>query len=169
MEIIERKSYSRLFDTDELTAPPHYSIPSCISAFNRPTILIFEESLEMQDHYNQFLKSNFNLLMVESARYGIQMLQSLPVDLILLNVEQDHEKEAIGMLKLFRRIASGALIPVIAMTGYSGSEETAMLHKAHFDAYVQRPFTLRRLKGELNRCIAKRTISILNRVDLSAC
>ncbi len=122
----------------------------------------------MQEHYKQFLKSEYNLLMVETARFGIQMLQSLPVDLILYTIELDREVEAVGLLKVFRRLASGAAIPVVALTGYSGSSERAMLSKAGFDAYLARPFTLRKLREVISQSLAKRTISIINRVDLSS-
>ena len=159
---------SRTFKSEEFDLTPQYSMPERIAAFKRPTILIFEESREMQEHYKQFLKSDYNLLMVETAAYGIKMLQSLPVDLILFNVEQDREVEAIGMLKVFRKMASGASIPVIAMTGYSGSQERAMLYDARFDAYLPRPFTLQQLRTVISRCLAKRTISVLHGFDLSA-
>ncbi len=167
MEIVERVSPNRYINTDQLTLSPQYSRPTRIDALKRPTILIFEESREMQEHYKQFLKSDYNLLMVETAKYGIQMLQALPVDLILFNVEQDQETEAISMLKIFRQIAAGASIPVIAMTGYSGSFERSLLRKARFDAYLSRPFTLRKLQEIITKCIAKRTVSIINGIDLS--
>lgn len=167
MEIVERVSPKRLYNTVNLTRAPHRKTPTRVEAFKRPTILIFEENLEMQEHYKQFLNSDYNLLMVETARFGIQMLQSLPVDLILYNIELDREIEAVGLLKVFRRLASGAAIPVIALTGYSGSSERALLSKADFDAYLARPFTLRKLREVISQSLAKRTISILNRVDLS--
>ncbi len=167
MEIVERVPRKRFLHTDELNFAPRKSTPTRLDAFKRPTILIFEESREMQEHYKLFLKSDYNLLMVETARYGIQMLKSLPVDLIMYNVEQDREAEALGMLKVFRRIAKGAKIPVIAMTGYSVSEERNLLKKACFDAYLSRPFTLRKLRETIALCRAKKTVSILNQVDLS--
>lgn len=148
--------------------PPRISAKERRSVLNRPTVMIFEENQEMREHYQQFLKSDYNLLMVETARYGVKMLQSLPVDVILLNVEVKKEMQAVGMLKIFRRMAAGAAIPVIAMTGYSGTEERALLHSADFDAYLSRPFTLRQLRDVISRCMARRTVSILNEVDLSA-
>jgi response regulator RpfG family c-di-GMP phosphodiesterase len=121
----------------------------------------------MQEHYKRFLKSDYNLLMVESARYGLQMLNSLPVDMILYNVEQDREIEAVAMLHVFRRATEGADISIIAMTGYSVSPERALLKKAGFDAYLSRPFTLRKLRETIAMCMARRTVSILNKIDLS--
>ena len=167
MEIVERVLPNRLFNAEDLTLSPQYTTPTRVEAFKRPTILIFEESREMQEHYKRFLKSDYNLLMVESARYGIKMLQALPVDLILYNVELDRETEAIGLLKVFRRLASGASRPVVAMTGYSASPELASLRKARFDAYLSKPFTLRTLQEVIIKCIAKRTASIINGIDLS--
>ena len=120
----------------------------------------------MQDHYSQFLKMDYNLLMVESAQSGIKMLQSTQVDLILLNIELNREAQAVDMLGVFRRLAAGALIPVAALTGYSGSDERALLNNAHFDAYVARPFTLQNLREVIRRCIARRTVSIMNNVNL---
>ncbi len=168
MGIVERVLPERLFQTDDLTlSSPRRSKPTRLDSFHRPTILIFEESREMQEHYKQFLNADYNLLMVETAKYGIKMLKSLPVDVILYNVEQDREAEPMGMLKVFRRIAKGANIPVVAMTGYSVSRERALLKKARFDAYLARPFTLRTLRETIAQCMARRTISILNQVDLN--
>ncbi len=167
MEIAERTFVRRNVVSEPLPVAPRSSMPSRIDVLKRPTILIFEESREMQEHYKRFLSTEYNLLMVETARYGVQMLQSLPVDVILFNVEQDRETEAVGMLRVFRRIAAGAVIPVVALTGFCGVEERAMLSKAGFDAYLARPFTLRKLREVIAKCMAKRTVSILNRTDLS--
>ncbi len=167
MDLVKRVSTTRLQKTDDASQFPQLSTPSRVEAFKRSTILIFEESREMQEHYKQFLKPDYNLLMVETPRYGVRMLQALPVDLILFNVEQNYEIDAVGMLNVFRKIAAGASIPVVAMTGYSGSTERALLRKAQFDAYLERPFTLRQLREIIRRCMAKRTVSILNKVDLS--
>ena len=167
MELVKRVSSNRLFNNTDVPLSPQYRTPTRVEAFKRPTILIFEESREMQEHYKQFLKSDYNLLMVETARYGIKMLQALPVDLILYNIELDREIEAIRLLKVFRRLASGASIPVIALTGYSSSPEIALLRKARFDAYLARPFTLRKLQEVITKCMAQRTASIINGIDLS--
>ena len=81
MEIVDTSTstHFRLFTDDEPVKKPHLPTQVRVSAFSRPTILIFEANREMQDHYRQFLKKDFNLLMVEEARYGLKMLQSLPV------------------------------------------------------------------------------------------
>lgn len=166
MEIVERVPSSRLPQAADILPSPHFFPLSRINALKKPTILIFEESREMQEHYSQFLQADYNLLMVETARYGIQMLQSTQVDLILFNVESNREEEAVDMLRMFRRLAAGALIPVVAMTGYCGSCERELLSNARFDAYVSRPFTLRKLQEVIRRCMARRTISIMNNVNL---
>ncbi len=167
MEIVERPYVRRNVVSDTRPVSPRFSMPSRVEALKRPTILIFEENREMQEHYKRFLSAEYNLLMVETARYGIQMLQSLPVDLILFNVEEAREAEAVGLLRVFRRLAAGAMIPVVALTGYSNSDARAMLSKAGFDAYLARPFTLRKLRVVISKCLAKRTVSILNSTDLS--
>ena len=163
MEIVERALPQRFLKG---TLTPRKSKPARPDVLKRPTILIFEESREMQEHYKLFLKSDYNLLMVESARYGLQMLRSLPVDVILYNVEQDREIEAVAMLHVFRRATEGTEIPVIAMTGYSVSQERALLKKAGFDAFLSRPFTLRKLRETITMCMARQTVSILNSIDL---
>ncbi len=166
MEIVKRVPSSRLPQAADILPSPNFAPLSRVKALKKPTILIFEENREMQEHYGQFLKADYNLLMVETARYGIKMLQSTQIDLILFNIESNREMEAVDMLGVFRRLAAGALIPVVAMTGYCGSCERELLNNAKFDAYVSRPFTLRKLQEVISRCIARRTISIMNNVDL---
>ncbi len=166
MEIVDRVPSTRLPQAADILPSPGFFPLSRIKALKKPTILIFEESREMQEHYSQFLRADYNLLMVETARYGIQMLQSTQIDLILFNIELKREVEAVDMLRVFRRLAAGALIPVVAMTGYSGSCERELLSNAKFDAYVSRPFTLRKLQEVINRCMARRTVSIMNTVNL---
>lgn len=142
------------------------SIPTRIDRYKRATILIFEDSIEMQEHYRLFLEDDYNLLMVDSVARGLYWLQRLTIDVVLLNVEVNREAEAVRLLNILRRLAAGASIPVIATTGYSGSRERELLSRARFDAYVARPFTLRKLRDVISKAIAKRTISILNGIDL---
>jgi DNA-binding NtrC family response regulator len=126
-------------------------------------VLIVEACPEMQEHFERFLAGDVDLVMVRDMQTAVRIIKNRQFDLVLYDIETERECEAVIFLNQLRSLGAYASMPVVAILGYLLPDGKEMLQQASFDARLPKPFTLRRLREVVRRCIVRRTIMALNR------
>lgn len=143
---------------------PLYPIGTKHNPVSKPSILIIESCQEMQAHFKQFLESDYQLCMVENTIEALQKIGSETFEMIIYDIEFEQESDAVAFLRQIRSNQIFAVIPVIAITGYSLPEGKAIMQRARFDAYLPKPFTLRSMREVLGRCLVRRRFMVLGEI-----
>ncbi len=117
-------------------------------------ILVVDDSPDMRDLLQRFLETEGALVLTaDSAEHGARAAQDNRPDLVLTDIEMPGGDG----FELLRRIRAPqdetARTPVIALTAHSGAEEVAKIHRAGFDAHVDKPITTAGLAAAIRRVL----------------
>lgn len=115
------------------------------------TILIIDDDNLLRDSIALGLKKEqFNVVSVESAESGLEILSKISVDAIILD-RMMTGMDGLSFLKQIRK--NGNKTPVIMLTAMSGPENTIDGLSGGADDYLAKPFQLQELILRLNNII----------------
>ncbi|MCA9654947.1 MAG: response regulator [Myxococcales bacterium] len=88
---------------------------------------------------------------------ALAMLEALPFDLVLMDVQMPGMDGMTATAALRRREAGGRRLPVVAMTAHALSEDRERCLAAGMDEYLTKPILRAQLRGVLERLLAERS------------
>lgn len=117
------------------------------------TILIVEDDVNLSELVKFRLQQNkFNVVVVHSGLEMFDQLRHLKPDLIILDVmlPKIDGYKLCGLLKKYDPYKE---IPVIIFTARSGDESKSMGAECGCDAYITKPFDIKKLTNQINELL----------------
>lgn len=115
-------------------------------------ILIVEDDNELAESVVAWLKlQNYAVDRVDCAEDGLQLLNSFPYDLVIL----DWQLPGMEGIEMCRQVRKKDGIPILFLTGKTGIDSVEMGLDAGADDYIQKPFQVRELGARI-RSILRR-------------
>jgi|SRR5579859_2782108 len=117
-------------------------------------ILIVEDNVQNAELFARIL-TDYDVLLAHTTTEAIQIAESIPPDLYLIDFDlPDIHGTHLG-LSLKRRMLDGELrtAPLIAMTAQNDIESRDNARRCGFDGFLGKPFTLEMLKTLVHRTL----------------
>ena len=109
----------------------------------------------------RLLKCGFEASQADSGKNAIEWIHSHTVDLVLLDVEMP-EMSGLDVLATLRQTYTPAQLPIIVVTGKSGSDDVVSALAAGANDYVTKPIdfpvALARIQTQLSRKLAEEAL-----------
>jgi CheY-like chemotaxis protein len=117
--------------------------PSRLAGF---TIVVVENHNETRTYLGEFLKRmGAYTVLAASATEGLEAINNCLPNLVLTDIEMP-EEDGVELLQKIRALESREKsLPVVAMTAMISRAGLARMHKAGFNACLQKPFSPGRL------------------------
>jgi two-component system cell cycle response regulator DivK len=117
------------------------------------TVLVVDDNELNQKLMQGILKvANCRMEWAVNARTGIQMAKSLKPDLIIMDIQLP-DMDGIEAVRCIKKEPELALIPVIAVTGYSVDEKQLDAMSAGCTAIIPKPIAVRDFIKKLNELL----------------
>lgn len=126
----------------EVVAAPNKSDTSASTA-TATLLYIEDDQLNQRVLQSVFarLRPQFCLMIAGSLRDGLQLLEQVHPDLLLLDLHLP-DGAGLGLLQHIRNSPSGRTLPVIALSGDSGIEQAAAALESGFAGYLSKPLDI---------------------------
>jgi signal transduction histidine kinase/ligand-binding sensor domain-containing protein/AraC-like DNA-binding protein len=122
-----------------------------------PTLLIVEDSQDIQEYISSHLANNYNILKAFNGKYALEILNKQQVDLIISDVIMP-EMDGISLCEQVKTNLNTSHIPVILLSALSSVKNRISGIEAGADSYVPKPFNLEILKAEVANLIKSREV-----------
>lgn len=103
----------------------------------RKNILVIDDEQGMLESLEELFGSDFNVFTASDGRHGLSLLESVRVDLILLDLKLAG-MDGTEVLKAIRKFSK--TVPVIIMTGHSTIERAEKCAGLSVQGYIRKPF-----------------------------
>lgn len=119
---------------------------------NKQTLLIVEDNIEMQMFLRDVLNNNYNLLIAENGKQGINLAEKNIPDLIISDITMP-VMDGFEMCKVLQKKKSTSHIPIILLTAKSTTTAkiTGLKHGAI--EFIQKPFNIHELTLKINNIL----------------
>lgn len=111
----------------------------------KTAILIVEDDKFNQDILKRFLKKNYTTHIAESADEAYGVLEKNKIDLILMDISIQGEKDGLELTKELKGTKKYSKIPVIAVTAHAGNDDQRNAAAAGCDDYLAKPYSMDQL------------------------
>jgi len=128
---------------------PSESPTALESRHERPAILIVEDNEYNMELTEVYLSPYYETHKAYDGETAIAMVQDHHYDAILMDINLGSGINGLEALQRIREINGNKALPVIAVTGYSGSDDKSRLLEAGFTAFLPKPFNKSDLEGLL--------------------
>ena len=119
------------------------------------TVLIVEDNARNLKLVRDVLGfAGFECLAARDAEAGIELARARRPDVVLMDINLPG-MTGFEALAALRADALTAAIPVLAVTAYAMKDDRARLLAAGFDAYVEKPVSVRELPGQVEALIRR--------------
>ncbi len=163
--IFEKQSHKEPV-TDQINRVPvvqHHKQPSSKSSSGlQAHILVVEDTYETQMIVQAILeKEKYNVDFASNGKIAIQMLESIPYDLVLMDIMMPD----MDGLELTKKIRNQEIqlhtqdIPIIAMTAYGLDGDKERFLKSGMSGYLSKPFTADDLRQTVEQALFLRTLN----------
>lgn len=120
-----------------------------------PTLLIVEDNKELQMALEEYLSADYNILIADNGRIGLEMCETLYPDIIISDVMMP-EMDGIEMCRRIKNNLSVAYIPIVMLTAKTTVESQIEGYESGADLYLPKPFSMKLLEVNLRRLLAQR-------------
>ena len=124
------------------TQPP---APNSPSANERAVILVVDDYAETRRLLYFYLRSDYEVIAVESAEEALEYLQSHPVDLVVMDINFQEGMNGMTATEHIRADERLKHLPVLATSAYAYPDDRARFLKAGFDDYIAKPIFKERM------------------------
>lgn len=121
----------------------------------KPTVLIVEDNLDMQDFIKSNLGTGYHIIVAENGEAGLSKLEEETPDLIISDVMMP-VMDGLTMLKKIKNDIKFNHIPVIILSAKASMEYKLEGLETGADSYIPKPFNKRHLQIRVNKLIESR-------------
>lgn len=115
-------------------------------------LLIIEDNIQLQTILANYLRhQNYSVLTAENGELGLQIFQTEPIDLILLDIMLP----GIDGFEVCKRIRQTSMIPIIMITARSEDHDKILGLDVGADDYIVKPFSNKEMEARI-RAIMRR-------------
>ncbi len=114
------------------------------------SILIIEDELFSQKLISHLLKKHFEIHLAGNADSAIEILKNHPVDLVLVDLSLEGDKDGIDMVKWIRHNKQSSKLPTIATTAHASEMDKERCLNAGFDDFLPKPIVKKTLLQKIN-------------------
>lgn len=125
----------------------------------RKTILIVEDSFELQAFLKELLSSTYNIIQAENGEEGYHFAKNSLPDLILSDIMMP-KIDGIEMCKMLHNNISTNHIPIILITAKNSSNSKILGLKSGAIEYINKPFNTNELLLKINNIISAKELII---------
>ena len=119
------------------------------------TILVVEDNDDLRKFLYTILKTEYNVLLAENGRVGLQMTRKYVPDFILTDVTMP-VMDGITMVHQIKQDSNIAHIPIIILSAKASVEDHLKGFEEGIDGYMTKPFSATYLKGRIEAVISQR-------------
>ena len=119
------------------------------------TMLIVEDNADLRLFLESILSSEYNILLAENGKKGLEMARKYIPDFILTDVTMP-VMDGITMIHYIKQDANIAHIPIIILSAKASVEDHLKGFEEGIDGYLTKPFSATYLKGRIESVINHR-------------
>jgi DNA-binding response OmpR family regulator len=119
----------------------------------KPLILVVDDEEHIRLTLQFALRQNYNILLASNSEEALSLLNTNPVDLVLLDIKMSHES---GLDLLPKIKAKDPLVEVIMLTGYSTIHYIQDAWSNEAFAFLSKPPDIKGLNATLTKALASR-------------
>ncbi|MDP3684564.1 MAG: hybrid sensor histidine kinase/response regulator, partial [Ignavibacteria bacterium] len=116
-------------------------------------ILMVEDDPVNQNVMKRVLRKQFKLFFADSAEEAYEVLEKNEIDLILMDISLNGEKNGLELTKELKGTNKYAHIPVIAVTAHAGNTDQRNALAAGCDEYLAKPFSMDQLFEKIGKFV----------------
>ncbi len=120
---------------------------------DRPTVLVVDDERGPRESLRMILEPAHRVLMAENGSEALELLRTVPIDLVTLDLNMPGVKGAELMSTIRREFAQAE---VVVITGYGTVETAALGIRYGVSDYLQKPFDVVQVTGALQRALERR-------------
>jgi signal transduction histidine kinase/DNA-binding response OmpR family regulator len=125
------------------------------STSGNPVILLVEDDKEITDFILMSFREKFNVMVAKNGVEAFQKISEKSPDLVISDVIMP-EMDGIEFTKKFKTNPKTSHIPLILLTGQSGTEKQMEGLKSGADAYILKPFEIDLLEVRIENFLKRR-------------
>jgi len=126
-------------------------------AGNRVTILVVEDNADLRNYLKTILLINYNVVVAENGKIGLQKAKSLMPDFIISDVMMP-EMDGLTMVRHIKRDNDICHIPIIILSAKASLDDRLQGLREGIDDYITKPFSATYLKQRVENIIAGRKL-----------
>ncbi len=119
------------------------------------TILIVEDNADLRAFLESILKQEYNILLAENGKKGLEMSRKHMPDFILTDVTMP-VMDGITMIHYIKHDSNISHIPIIILSAKASVEDQLKGFEEGVDGYITKPFSATYLKGRIEAVINNR-------------
>ena len=119
------------------------------------TLLVVEDNADLRTFLEAILRSEYNVLLAENGKKGLEMARKYIPDFILTDVTMP-VMDGITMIHYIKQDTNIAHIPVIILSAKASVEDHLKGFEEGIDGYLTKPFSATYLKGRIEAVINQR-------------
>lgn len=133
-------------NVSELIEPAYKSIKANLLVSNiKPTIFVVEDNMLNVEVLKHFLKDICRMNYAITAKAGMEKISANKFDILLMDIKLGQGTSGIELMKEVRKLPQYKLTPIVAITGYTESEDQTNFIKLGFSHYLAKPFTKKQI------------------------
>lgn len=119
------------------------------------TILVVEDNADLRAFLESILKQEYNILLAENGKKGLEMARKHLPDFILTDVTMP-VMDGITMIHYIKQDSNVSHIPIIILSAKASVEDQLKGFDEGVDGYITKPFSATYLKGRIEAVINNR-------------
>ena len=119
------------------------------------TILVVEDNADLRAFLESILKQEYNILLAENGKKGLEMSRKHLPDFILTDVTMP-VMDGITMIHYIKQDSNVSHIPIIILSAKASVEDQLKGFEEGVDGYITKPFSATYLKGRIEAVINNR-------------
>ena len=127
--------------------------PTVSKRESKPIILIVEDDKFNQEILKRVLTKKYRTYSAVSAEGAYEVLKNNEIDLILMDISINGEKDGLVLTKELKAAKKYLHIPVIAVTAHAGNDDRRNALAAGCDEYLAKPFSMDQLFKKIGKFV----------------
>ena len=116
------------------------------------TILVVEDNADLRTFLDTILRKDYNVLLAENGKRGLEMARKFVPDFILTDVTMP-VMDGITMVHYIKQDSNISHIPIIILSAKASLEDHLKGFEEGIDGYLTKPFSATHLKGRIEAAI----------------
>lgn len=116
------------------------------------TILVVEDNADLRTFLDTILRKDYNVLLAENGKRGLEMARKFVPDFILTDVTMP-VMDGITMVHYIKQDSNISHIPIIILSAKASLEDHLKGFEEGIDGYLTKPFSATYLKGRIEAAI----------------